>query len=96
MYGSREIAELNCYTEQGDRLMFLSERPLPTVPDAIAEFIAKKKSELEQYTDEYCHLEPDTNSAVWSSEYHQQHEEDISEFIAELESVLAAAQQGGE
>tara|TARA_R100001143_G_scaffold31127_1_gene30216 strand:+ start:36440 stop:37600 length:1161 start_codon:yes stop_codon:yes gene_type:complete len=67
-----------------------------TVPDAIAEFIAKKKSELEQYADAYCHLEPDTNAAVWDSEYHQQHEEDISEFIAELESVIAEAQQGGE
>lgn len=68
----------------------------PAVPDAIAEFIAKKKSEIEQYADEYCRLEPDTNAAVWDSEYHQQHEEDISEFIAELESVIAAAQQGGD
>lgn len=67
----------------------------PAVPDAIAEFIAKKKSEIEQYADKYCRLEPDTNAAVWDSEYHQQHEEDISEFIAELESVIAAAQQGG-
>lgn len=68
----------------------------PAVADAISEFIAKKKSEIEQYADEYCRLEPDTNAAVWDSEYHQQHEEDISEFIAELESVIAAAQQGGE
>lgn len=71
-------------------------KPLPpAVPDAISKFIAKKKSEIEQYADEYCRLEPDTNAAVWDSEYHQQHEEDISEFIAQLESVIAAAQQGG-
>jgi len=66
------------------------------VPYAISEFIAKKKTHLEHYTEQYSYAEPDTNAVVWDSEFHQQYEEVISEFIADLESVIASAQQGGD
>jgi len=68
----------------------------PKVPECITAFIAQKKLELNQYVSEYCYTEPDTGAGVWDSEYHQQHAEDLEQFIYELEGMLSAfAPKGG-
>lgn len=41
------------------------ERQDGVILNAVEKFIVDKKSWLDQYTDENCYLEPDTNATVW-------------------------------
>lgn len=59
----------------------------------VEKIIAAKKSWLQQYTNENCHLEPDTNATVWDCPYDEQRVEDMDELITELEAVITATKE---